>query len=80
MMKFETLAVLGNMSSSGMYLHIKRRLEIDDSIYVVVSLSTSPLKGKTTPIIAANCKVVRVEPKAEGSYGVAVQMEQHRFP
>ena len=80
MEKFETLAVMGNMSSTGMYLLAKRRFEINDSIYVVVSLSTSPLKGKTTPIIAANCNVIRVEPRAEGTYGVAVHMQDHRFP
>ena len=45
-----------------------------------LSLSTTPLKGKTTPIIAANCNVLRVEPKAEGTYGVAVQMQDYRFP
>jgi len=78
--KFETPAVMGNMSSSGMYLHTTRCFEIDELIHVVVNLSTSPLKGKTTPIIVANCNVLRVEPRAEGTYGIAVHMQDHRFP
>ena len=80
MMKFEAQAVLGNMSGGGMYLNLNRRLEIDETVFVVVHLSTSPLKEKTVPVIAANCKVLRVEPKAEGTYGVAVKMEECRFP
>ncbi|MFC1879554.1 PilZ domain-containing protein [Chloroflexota bacterium] len=79
-MKFEARAILTNMSASGMYLRLKRRLEMSEPVFVVVRLSTSPLRQKTTPRIAANGSVVRIEPKSDGTYGVAVQLDNHRFP
>ena len=80
LMKFEARAVLTNMSASGMYLRLNRRLEVGQSVFIVVRLSTAAFKDRTTPIIAADCSVVRVEPKTDGTYGVAVQMDNHRFP
>lgn len=79
-MKYEARAVLSNMSASGMYLRLKRRLEVGESIFIVVRMSTSPLKGIGAPRIAANGVVMRIEPKSDGSYGIAVQLDKHRFP
>jgi hypothetical protein len=79
-MKFETRAVLSNVSASGMYLRMKRRLDLNEPVFVIVRLSTTPLQNRTMPRIAANGSVVRVEPKSDGTYGVALQLDEHSFP
>ena len=79
-MKFEARAVLANMSASGMYLRMKRRLELNEPVFILVRLSTSELNTDATPRIAANGSVVRVEPKSDGTYGVAVRLDNHQFP
>ena len=80
MMKYEACAVLANMSGNGMYLRLKRRLEVNATILAMVRMSTSSKKERTVPIITATCKVLRVEPKSDGTYGVAVQIEDRHFP
>ena len=72
--------MLANMSVSGMFFRLNRRMEVGEPVFVLVKLSTKPLKDGTTPRIAANGAVVRVEPKTDGTYGVAVQLQHHRFP
>ena len=79
-MKYEARAVLSNMSASGMHLRLKRRLQVGEAIFILVRLSTSPLKQESAPRITASGVVVRVEPKSDSSYGVAVQLDRHRFP
>ena len=53
-----------------MYLRLKRRLEMSEPVFVVVRLSTSPLRQKTTPRIAANGSVVRIEPKSDDKFAI----------
>ena len=78
--KFETRAILSNMSASGMFLRTKRYVQQGEILFVVVRLSTAPLNGHDEAHrLAASGKVVRIEPKADGTYGVALQLHQYRF-
>ena len=78
--KFETRAILSNMSANGMYLRTKRHVQQGEVLFVVVRLSTAPLSGHDeTHRLAASGKVVRIEPKADGTYGIALQLHQYRF-
>ena len=77
--KYETRAVLSNVSASGMYLRTKRPIKNGENLFVVVRLSTYPLEKMQAPHIAVSGKVVRVEPKVDGTRGVALKLSQHRF-
>ena len=77
--KFEARAVLANMSASGMYLQTKRPIDKGENLFVLVRLSTGPLDKEGKPRLAVSGSVVRVEPKMDGSYGVAIELHQHRF-
>lgn len=78
-MKFETPAVLANMSASGMYLRIKRHIPLGDALFITVRLSTAPLDKSPSPHIAALGQVVRVETQPDGAYGVALKLHDYRF-
>jgi hypothetical protein len=78
-MRYEAQAVLSNLSSSGMYLRMKRPLQIGEAVFVIVRLSTAPLGEVNVPQIAAFAKTLRVEALPDGAYGVAVSLMQHRF-
>lgn len=77
--KLEHKAVLANMSVNGMYLRTKSYIPLGEILFVKVRLSTSPLDKRTAPHIAAFGKVLRVEPQPDGTYGIALKLQQHRF-
>ena len=77
--KYEARAVLANMSASGMYLQTRRAVKPGEQLFVAVRLSTAPLDTNNRPHLAASGSVVRVEPKADGTYGVAIKLHRHRF-
>jgi hypothetical protein len=77
--KYEARAVLANMSASGMYLQTQRCVEPGENLFVMVRLSTGPLDTQGRPRLAVSGSVVRVEPKPDGTYGVAIELHQHRF-
>lgn len=77
--KYETRAVLANMSASGFYFRTKRQIENGENLFVVVRLSTYALNKAQAPHIAASGTVVRVDPKVDGTRGVALKLSQHRF-
>lgn len=78
-MKYEARAVLSNISATGMYLRTKRQITSGENIFVVVRLSTLSFDKAQAPHIAASGTVVRVEPKSDGTLGVALKLNQHRF-
>ena len=75
---YEARSVLSNLSANGMYLRTKRNVRPGEELLVVVRMSTGALE-KGTLRLAASGKALRVEPKADGTYGVAIQFDQHRF-
>ena len=78
-MRYEARAVLANMSACGMYLRTKRHILPCEALSVVVRLSTSPLSEETQPRLAVTGDVVRVERKPDGTYGVGLRIQSHRY-
>jgi len=78
-MQYEARAVLTNLSAGGMYLLTHRAARLREQVQITVRLSTAPLQHQAVPSIAATGSVVRVEQRADGSYGVAVLLHSYRF-
>jgi hypothetical protein len=77
--RFESRAVLSNMSATGMYLRTQRKVQPGHPIFVVVRMSTASLAQEGIPRLAAFGHVVRMEAKIDGSYGIALRLITHRF-
>jgi len=77
--RFESRAVLSNMSASGMYLRTQRKVQPGQTLFIVVRMSTASLVQAGIPQLAAFGHVVRMEPKVDGSYGIALKLVNHRF-
>lgn len=77
--RYDARAVLSNMSASGMYIFTKRPLRMGARIFIVVRMSTRPLGIANLPQLAARGSVVRVEPRVDGAYGVALKLSRYRF-
>ena len=77
--RMEARAVLSNMSASGMYFRTQRSLRHGETVFVIVRMSTTPFSHANAPQLAASGNVVRVEPKPDGTYGVALRLLNHRF-
>jgi len=67
------------MSAGGLFIRTNRQVEIGESLFIVVRLSTTPLNDDPIPRLAAVGDVVRIEPKADGTRGVALKLNRHRF-
>jgi hypothetical protein len=76
---YESKAVLLNMSASGMYLRLKHAGYPGEMVVVQVRLSTSPLHKEDAPQIYATGQVTRIEPRPDGTYGLAVRLLNYRF-
>jgi hypothetical protein len=77
--RIERRAVLANLSANGMYLRMKSAASLGETLLVIVRMSTAPLNQSKELRLAAFGKVVRLEPKADGTYGVALKLHRHRF-
>ena len=76
--KFETDAVLDNLSAGGLYLHLPYDVEEGSKLLLVVQLSNSDGK-RAAQQVATHGKVLRSELKSDGRYDLAVKIEHHRF-
>lgn len=77
--RFESRAVLSNMSASGMYFRTQRKVQPGQIVFVVVRMSTASLVQESSPRLAAFGQVVRMETKVDGTYGIALKLVNHRF-
>ena len=66
--------LLDNMSASGLYLHIPRRMRFSSAINLVVRLLNGPSVSA-----AIRGTVLRDEPRPDGRRGVAVRIVEHNF-
>jgi hypothetical protein len=67
---------LDNMSGSGLYLRIPRRLRFSSVISVVVRLLSGPVEGMAAAIKGT---VIRDELKPDGHRGVGIRIVEHKF-
>jgi PilZ domain-containing protein len=67
---------LANMSSSGLYLRIPRRLGIGDRLNFIIRFSNEFGTGATAAVLG---RVVRVEPGLDGLNGFGLGIMEYKF-
>lgn len=67
---------LENISASGLYLRMPRRLKFASVISLVVELLNGPVDGTAAAIKGT---VIRDESKPDGHRGVGIRILEHRF-
>ena len=77
--KIESHATITNISASGFYLRTHNFIPRGQKLFLVARLSNLPAEKNIAPNLAATGQVVRVEPKPDGSYGVAIRMQRYRL-
>ena len=73
---FEHTCVLENMSSTGLYLKIPRKLEQGSEVTMMVKLSSAPSSGAGAAIRGV---ALRSDPQADESWGLAVAIRDYCF-
>lgn len=76
--KYNDQAKLANLSASGLFMVANRRFENGSKLSVTVLLSNS-FNDDDAPKLATSGIVVRIEPKTNGTCGVAVKFNHYRF-
>jgi hypothetical protein len=74
---FREETLLENLSGSGSYLPLTRKLLEGAVVTIAMRLSTAPA-GEESLLMAARGIVRRVESRANGGYGLAVQFVRRR--
>ncbi len=68
--------LLDNMSASGLYLRMPRRMKFSASISLVVRLPNGPVEGK---LAAIKGTVIRDEVEPDGDTGLGIRIVEHSF-
>ncbi|MBI5652780.1 MAG: PilZ domain-containing protein [Chloroflexi bacterium] len=76
--KFQEPGRVLNLSVSGLYVHLKRSVEIGRELLIAMWFEPTRQVAQT-PTIVMRGLVVRAELLADGSYGVGLKLEHHRF-
>ena len=70
---------LENLSASGLYLALRQKVANGARLRLIVEF-ISPFKGKKSAArVSARGVVVRVDPRPNGTQGLAVAFKSHRF-
>jgi hypothetical protein len=67
---------LDNMSASGLFLRMPRRMEFFSVVSLVVRLLNGPVEGKAAAIKGT---IIRDEPRPDGHRGIGIRIIEHRF-
>jgi hypothetical protein len=67
---------LDNISASGLYLRLPRRMKFSSAISLVVRLLSGPVDGM---VAAIKGTVIRDQVESDGHRGVAISITEHRF-
>lgn len=73
---FRCLTVLDDLSAGGFRLRIMQRPEENSELTVESRLS---LEGNRGALLVIKGRVLRIEPKGGGVYGVALKIKNHKF-
>ncbi len=76
--KYNDNAKLANLSASGLFMLAGRHIEHGTKLSVTVLLSNS-IENGDAPRLATSGTVVRIEPRPNGSFGIAVKFSHYRF-
>jgi hypothetical protein len=77
--RFTSETLLDNFSACGLFLRLPRYIAPETVLFVIVRLSTVPAHAASAPKVALRGTVLRVEPRAEGVWGLAIEFRRHRF-
>lgn len=73
---FSLDCVLDNISATGLYVRLPRRMKFSASISLAVRLPNGPVDGR---FAAINGRVIRYQREHDGHTGVAVRIIEHSF-
>jgi hypothetical protein len=76
--RFREEGKLKNLSASGLFMMVNRTIENGTKLAITVHLSDLVFEPDA-PKLATNGVVVRCEPQADGSCGVAIKFQNYRF-
>ncbi len=76
--RFEEQATTANLSAGGVYLRMTRFVERGCALFVLVRFPVMSCENVVGPAIAIRGMVVRSEPGADGTYGLALRFERRR--
>lgn len=76
---FEVNTVIDNFSANGLYLRLAQRVEEGAKMSITARLSTASAEKSSGPVVLLRSKVLRVEPKPGGIYGLALAIIHRRF-
>ena len=76
---FKVDAEVEDISSGGVYLRLKRPVEVGASLLVIIRFSKAWTDEVRVPTVAVRGTVLRVEPEPEGGWGVVVAITRNRF-
>jgi hypothetical protein len=76
---FEEYTMLDNLSSSGLYLRLARRVQQSSRVFALIRLSAAPDADASVACIALHGLVMRTESLPGGVYGTAIRLTHHRF-
>ena len=77
--RFAIETVLDNISSSGLYLRLRQRIEPGATLFVIASLSNTQRLDRQPLRVAMHGVVLRAELKPDGQGGVAMVFSHYRF-
>jgi hypothetical protein len=75
--RFEFETMLDNVSASGAYLQLSERVNQYSKLDLFIELTKS--EDASGPVLEAEGVVLRLEPKSNGFFGLAVVFTTHRF-
>jgi PilZ domain len=75
---FETEALLDNLSVSGLYVFLPHNVEQGAVLTVTIRLSSAESFVGSAARVLTHGVVVRVKPRADGYYGVAIAFKNYR--
>jgi hypothetical protein len=73
---FDIDCTLENISSTGLYLHMPRRVARDAELKVVINFSAGSNRGATAVL---ECQALRNEPQPDGQTGLAMRVKSYHF-
>lgn len=76
---FEVSTVVDNFSARGLYLRLSQHVEKGAKITITARLSTSQIDKSSGPVVLLRSKVLRIEPKPGGVYGLALAIMHRCF-
>src|SRR5436305_12434240 len=76
---FEVYTLLDNLSSSGLYMRLNRRMKPGDSLSAVLTLAPPSVNEEPNGQVAVLGVVQRVEETGDGLFGIAMNFTSYKF-